>query len=1792
MRLFLLSLFLVVSWAMEANVKRSSERGEIDLSTPFPVFRPHVPLVTLTLHMSASQLSFFLSSGDTNKVEGDIRAVVEEGGDVLDSAAEARVVDDEPVSVSLRGAGSASATRCPQRGFSVKVDDGEGKLRVGRVNGRSLKLISGCFDLTGAELLSSTSAYTYFGLWQSNVAQAEVLLRANGVSHSQGIYRIVESVPGVLNDAEGNTFVVRRNSDESVSIEEPDEVNTTAMANAIRAPYETLISYPTDSPTLLADVEARLDLDQYLWFVAANTRVMLGDYIDETFFYDVTNPTQPSVPYMRVHSWDMDDIWTECHNPDGPFATYPLLFCGETVIEEYIRANDGIRSRYEEILRSTMNLLPPELYVQHFNAVLDDVARRLTAAGTRAAEVQFNRGTQRHSTAAEAIAYAADKARDIFDTQTSWYYDLAANLPVSAVAGFTITKASSPYLVAAADWVVGAGNTVTVEAGVNIILDTGRSIRVADGASLVLAGTAAEPIYVYGAAGSFGGIEVGAGASLTLSQVRVRGAQTGIVATGAASVRLDRCRVDDAGGTAVQLDAATVSLDDVEVGLSPSNPDVVGSLADTTASLFVDGPTLNTLTVTRFTSPYPLSIGTGLASASLHQIVLPADAPTTTVTFSSTATASVILGFDIVASGADTRVSLRNSDVTNVAAEGGAAVAIVHSVVRGTLPPTAGVANSILASAAGAGAAFDVGNVLLASVSLMGSCPSTDGAHAALAAAYSPALPAAATAFFPDGPAPDGDARGTTPHLLAGPVGGPAPGGGVCHSCVLRRPSLPHCTSDHQCTPSPLLASLPASATPASTAGPPSSYLPYLLVDSFAAGTGTVSVVDDDTFPWPPHWLDGTSRRSIAVNKAVVRPSVELLLALPSTSTDAPLLSSFSSSSLATFTVSLVRHADAVAEELVARFVRDLNDGAGRASLAEVLVGGEHRGVGLVRATPLAEAGGTDHGDRLHVRVAADAASLTMVQRSLTASAPFALGDSGAVASATIDRLDAAPLTSLGDAWRLLRLRSLARLAASLHLLHATCTASSGLVLESVLEDGVLSVAGVVPGGAGSSLFAASPDLTGCPGPDHPLRWLQRLLTNLPDFQTEVHLAFDEAADTEWSHASLLAQAAAVDQDLAASRSTHAASLVGSSWPACSTDSVTGTVLAQQRASVSTDVAFTLAGTADDLLPASVAPSAGLVVGTRWLSLSQLSAGRTLRALRNLPLTAHAIAPAGWQATVGAEGGSTLTTTVGNDGQVHQVSVQASTDTTVEAGVACAGLRFSELSPRSTGVDVPEWFELANDGPTARSLAGLAVVGDVAFAFDSSATIGPRERLVIASSAPAFRRSFGFLPYGVFAGKLTVGSGDRVLVLVDQAAGRSIASAAWSRGTVDKARTMVPARVAVDAGACHVRAWRASSATGGSPGVATLLLPLTAPSALLPTSTAVPTYAATVNVSEGWTILSARVLVHTNEGTTVSSVSLSTLAAPPALARLPLPAAADVDADDQGTIGLFGPDRQDAVIFGDAAAQAVGQGVAARLAVGTASPGEGLVTVSLVPSSSPNPFVLDLAVELELLPTAAPYPPTHTSLPGWPTFTAADGPAGSSGDDEAGGNEEGGVDGGLIAGLVVAALVACSLVAGCLFIRRRNGERYSQSTRDARLSPVTSTSRHAVGRSHSGRASRRSSYVTSMGPGGGRGPPVPPGPYSGPTMPSSTNSVSAGGSTRAPPPPPPAARPPPNAMQVPAAHPYAMTADSWSAVPQQATTGGSLYTQQPASHYNPSGGGSMRNPHPPPPPNRGVGYHL
>lgn len=292
-----------------------------------------------------------------------------------------------------------SSLGCQRKSLSVHLDGKDRRLMPGAAEDQFF-LLSMCLDeryfgqVWGARLMSKWGVYTQRVRY--------VRLRIDG--ENRGVYLMVQRPEDtVRTDEMGVVSVIRRRYDiqgEPAEAKYPSDPAAAAQAISV---YDELANIATtEVPANIAPaLDTRLDLDAYLRWLAFNSVLHNGDYIDEAFFYASAENGQS---FHRAMGWDLDDLFESCH--DGGFNAIAdpcgLTYCAEAQLDQALIRSPEVYQRYLKALEWALSVLTPAELGTMMGDVRDDLWKLVNDDETSAALVEMVNQNPAAVTAVEA----------------------------------------------------------------------------------------------------------------------------------------------------------------------------------------------------------------------------------------------------------------------------------------------------------------------------------------------------------------------------------------------------------------------------------------------------------------------------------------------------------------------------------------------------------------------------------------------------------------------------------------------------------------------------------------------------------------------------------------------------------------------------------------------------------------------------------------------------------------------------------------------------------------------------------------------------------------------------------------------------------------------------------------------------------------------------------------------------------------------------------------------------------------------------------------------------------------------------------------------------------------------------------------------------------------------------------------------------------------------------------------------------------------------------------------------
>lgn len=247
---------------------------------------------------------------------------------------------------------------CARKSLSIDIDGPETRRLAGDFAADEFFLISLCKDDRYFRQILANGILRDHGLFPLGFRVVE--LRIDGMS--RGAYLLLQKPKHALTTRFLSTqAVVRRRSDPNGAQPEIKFPDDAAGSQLARARYDELTRRAMESADdeLEAVLGEVLDVDQFLRWVALNTLLENGDYVDEAFFHASANPTSEQPWFFALMGWDMDDLAKACHHQgvNAVSRGNGLMFCAEGHLEKTLLRSDALYDRYVAHLEAWFEIL-------------------------------------------------------------------------------------------------------------------------------------------------------------------------------------------------------------------------------------------------------------------------------------------------------------------------------------------------------------------------------------------------------------------------------------------------------------------------------------------------------------------------------------------------------------------------------------------------------------------------------------------------------------------------------------------------------------------------------------------------------------------------------------------------------------------------------------------------------------------------------------------------------------------------------------------------------------------------------------------------------------------------------------------------------------------------------------------------------------------------------------------------------------------------------------------------------------------------------------------------------------------------------------------------------------------------------------------------------------------------------------------------------------------------------------------------------------------------------------------
>jgi hypothetical protein len=266
----------------------------------------------------------------------------------------------EPIRAKARLRGRSSL-RCARKSFSINLNGGVLRNLGDTMISDKFHLITTCSKAEGFRQYTANIIARQLGLFPLSFQFVELIVNRK----SWGVYLLINNVKdGLLATSAMPTTVLRRRYDWEKRYATVKVPASQTIEDQEFSDYRDLINPPEhlSGEQLYRWVDTRMDLPKFLDLIALQTALANGDWIDEVYFFSEQAFLDNDFGnYYHVSTWDMDDLFEECHykgkheRPDPNLLTY----CLEGELEKRLISDPYIYKLYiqrlEKLLDSTLN---------------------------------------------------------------------------------------------------------------------------------------------------------------------------------------------------------------------------------------------------------------------------------------------------------------------------------------------------------------------------------------------------------------------------------------------------------------------------------------------------------------------------------------------------------------------------------------------------------------------------------------------------------------------------------------------------------------------------------------------------------------------------------------------------------------------------------------------------------------------------------------------------------------------------------------------------------------------------------------------------------------------------------------------------------------------------------------------------------------------------------------------------------------------------------------------------------------------------------------------------------------------------------------------------------------------------------------------------------------------------------------------------------------------------------------------------------------------------------------------
>lgn len=302
--------------------------------------------------------------------------------------------DSLPVTASAHFRGESSYG-CTRRNYSVNLTGKAPRFVFPGFAQDKFHLVSMCLDRLYLRNLTALSLMADAGLFPLPFDVVELVLDGQ----EQGVYLLIENVADALPVHQSRvTSVLRRYKTPTGSGTLP-ELKFAAPAvgeDAALASYRQIIDgvQGLSGDKLEAGLRRRLNLDQYLTWLALLNGMQSGDYLDEVFFYAAETTDAEGKPgaWHQIMGWDQDDLYTACHFQGVNAVNDPagIIYCAEAELDRVILGDPVLYRRYATTLGAWLERVTVERFAERVRGIADGLLRHFANPKVLAAMTELS----------------------------------------------------------------------------------------------------------------------------------------------------------------------------------------------------------------------------------------------------------------------------------------------------------------------------------------------------------------------------------------------------------------------------------------------------------------------------------------------------------------------------------------------------------------------------------------------------------------------------------------------------------------------------------------------------------------------------------------------------------------------------------------------------------------------------------------------------------------------------------------------------------------------------------------------------------------------------------------------------------------------------------------------------------------------------------------------------------------------------------------------------------------------------------------------------------------------------------------------------------------------------------------------------------------------------------------------------------------------------------------------------------------------------------------------------------